>query len=166
MHVWGESREIPACKLAEEVVRLFGGVRLRVFGTSMIPAIHPGDLISIERAELEQISPGEIVLCTRDSRYFVHRVVVKSCGDGEDLLITRGDRLLHNDPPFTRSQLIGRVRSIGVGPGAISAVANRTILHRMLARMLSFSDRATYAYLRVFFFWQRVFPTGSAECRV
>lgn len=166
MHVWGEGREIPACELAEEVVRVFGGVRLRVYGTSMIPAIHPGDLISIECAEPEQISPGEIVLCARDSRFFVHRVVAKSCDGGESVLITRGDRLLHDDPPFTKSQFIGRVRSIGDGPDGASVYARRTIFQRTFSRILSFSDRATYAYLRVFIFWRSRFTSWSAECRV
>src|SRR5580700_2818508 len=64
-----------ACGLAEEVVRTFGQVRLRVFGTSMVPSILPGDLISIQRATVSEISIGEIVLYSREERLFAHRVV-------------------------------------------------------------------------------------------
>jgi len=64
-----------ACSLAGEVVRRFGKVRLRVFGTSMLPSILPGDLISVQRAGLSGISSGEIVLYSREGRLFAHRVV-------------------------------------------------------------------------------------------
>ena len=64
-----------ACGLAGEVVRTFGEVRLRVFGTSMAPSILPGDLVSVQRAGLMEISPGDIVVFSREGRLFVHRVV-------------------------------------------------------------------------------------------
>ena len=49
-------------ELAVEVARTFGRLRLRVTGTSMMPAIQPGDLLSIDRVNLRDTSPGEIVL--------------------------------------------------------------------------------------------------------
>ena len=64
-----------ACGLAQEVVHNFGEVRLRVFGTSMVPAVLPGDQILIQRATLEEILPGEIAVFLRAGRLFVHRVV-------------------------------------------------------------------------------------------
>src|SRR5258707_2692787 len=93
-----------ACGLAEEVVRTFGEVRLRVFGTSMVPSILPGDLVSIHRASLNDISPGEVVLFLRKGRLFIHRVVNRKViettdSPAESCLITRGDRLRHDDPP-------------------------------------------------------------------
>jgi len=105
------------CGLAEEVVRTYGEVRLRVFGTSMVPSILPGDLVSVHRTSLQDISPGEVVLFLQKGRLFVHRVVdrkVVATADGpEELcLITRGDRLRHNDPPVSSPELLGRVVSI------------------------------------------------------
>src|SRR4029077_19703438 len=87
-----------ACGLAEEVVRTFGELRLRVFGTSMVPSILPGDFVSIRRASLRDISPGEVVLFLRKGRLFVHRVVDRKMAatantPEESCLITRGDRL-------------------------------------------------------------------------
>jgi signal peptidase I len=64
-----------ACGLTGEIVRTFGEVRLRVFGTSMVPSILPGDLISVQRAGVSEISIGEIVLYAREERLFAHRVV-------------------------------------------------------------------------------------------
>ena len=95
----------------------FGEVRLRVFGTSMVPSILPGDLVLIQRAGLHEISPGEVVLFLQKGRLFVHRVVdrkvVATAGRPEEsCLITRGDRLRHEDPPVSSPELLGRVVSI------------------------------------------------------
>src|SRR5579862_8360555 len=105
-----------ACGLAEEVVRTFGEVRLRVFGISMVPAILPGDVVSVRRAIAKEISVGEAVLYCRGGRLFVHRVVDRTSpanGDGSDepRLITRGDRMRREDSPVAPSELLGRVVS-------------------------------------------------------
>src|ERR1700682_3768205 len=106
-----------ACGLAGEIVRTFGGVRLRVFGTSMVPSILPGDLISVQRADLSEISPGEIVLYSREGRLFAYRVVDLVGSRGDRRLLTRGDRLSQNDPLVSGSELLGRVTSIQTGDG-------------------------------------------------
>src|SRR5215469_17340801 len=105
-----------ASGLAEEIIRKFGEIRLRVFGTSMAPAILPGDLVLVRRAGLDEISAGDLVLFGRDGRFFVHRTVRRMLasvpdGAGESHLITRGDRLQHDDPPVSSSALLGRVVS-------------------------------------------------------
>src|SRR5579862_270740 len=104
-----------ACGLTEEVVRTFGEVRLRVYGTSMVPSILPGDLISVQHAAVHEISTGEIVMYSRDGRMFVHRVVDLIGGGTDGRLITRGDRLCHNDPPVSSTEMLGRVTSVGRG---------------------------------------------------
>ena len=80
--------------LVEEIVQTFGKVRLRVFGTSMTPAILPGDLVSIRHVDLDEISAGEVVLFLQNGRLFVHRVVGRNVvspeGNNEEpCLITR-----------------------------------------------------------------------------
>ena len=145
-----------ACGLAGDVVRTFGEVRLRVFGTSMVPSILPGDLISIQRAAMSEISRGEIVLYAREGRMFVHRVV--SCtgnpkqpfaAQGESLLITRGDRLRQNDPPVSSSELLGKVISIERGNCQKRPAVCLSGWERKIARLLWHSDHATYLYLRL-----------------
>src|ERR1700684_3632706 len=104
-----------ACGLAGEVVRTFGAVRLRVFGTSMVPSILPGDLVFIQRANASEISTGEIALYLRGGRLFAHRVVGRAGNAELPLLILRGDRLRREDPPVCPSELLGRVRFIERG---------------------------------------------------
>ncbi len=156
-----------ACGLAEEVVRTFGGVRLRVFGTSMAPSILPGDLVLIQRASLRDISPGEVVLFLQKGRLFVHRVVdrkVTATADshGESYLITRGDRLRHDDPPVSSLELLGRIVSIERDNRKVELVAHES--NRLIVRLLRSSDRVTYLYLRLAAYWRTTFPRG-ANCR-
>jgi len=157
----------PACGLAEEIIRTFGEVRLRVYGTSMAPCILPGDLVSIERASLRDISPGEIVLYFRNGRLFVHRVVERKAaatagGSGEPCLITRGDRLSYDDPPVCSAELLGRVVSV--------ERANRKVELRgmesnhPIVRLLRASDRVTYLYVRLAASWRTLFPR-RAKCQ-
>jgi signal peptidase I len=156
-------------ELAVEVARTFGTLRLRVTGTSMLPAIQPGDLLSIGRVDLRDTSPGEIVLFARGGRLFAHRIVDRGGGAsdpyasqpyaGKPYIVTRGDRLLENDPPVFQSELLGRVTSI---ERARSRVRSRPWLdgpNRVLGRLLRSSDRATLVFLRVTALW-RAFSLG------
>jgi signal peptidase I len=157
-----------ACGLAEEVVRTFGEVRLRVFGTSMAPAVLPGDLVTVQRAALEEISAGEIVLFLQNERLFVHRVVGRKVVDSppranQPHLITRGDRLKHADPPVTPQELLGRVVWIVRDDRRIEL--NRRDPNTLLARLLRASDVVTYFYVRLSASLRSLFFRG-VKCRV
>jgi len=155
-----------ACGLTEEVVRTLGEIRLRVMGTSMVPSILPGDFVSIHRAMPQEISSGEVVLFLRNGRLIIHRVVDRKLaatedGLGESCLITRGDRVLQDDPPVSSHELLGRVVLIERGSRKIDlpdAVSNSLIV-----RLLQSSDRATYLYLRLAACWRNIF-LWRAKC--
>ena len=157
-----------ACGLTGEVIRTFGAIRLRVFGTSMVPSVLPGDLISVQRANLSEISPGEIVLYLRDNRLFVHRVVARAGDHDNPRLITRGDRLSYDDPAVSSSELLGRVTSIQAPDGRwhreLRPARRLSIWERIFVDVLRTSDRATYLYLRFARYAPRFFSRGTA-CR-
>lgn len=157
-------REMLTCGLAEELVRRFGEVRLRVFGTSMLPSIFPGDLIYVQRAAISEISSGEIVLYSRQGRLFAHRVIACGGSAAQPLLITRGDRLRHDDSPVSSSELLGRVTSVGRGEHYVKPSAQASKSNEPLLRLLQLSDRATYVYLRLTLLWRILFPRRVA-CR-
>jgi signal peptidase I len=160
-----------ACGLAEEIVRKFGEVRLRVFGTSMVPSILPGDLVTVHRASLKDISPGEVVLFFQNGRLFVHRVVDRKVaatldGPSESFLLTRGDRLRDDDPAVSSSELLGRVVFIERDNRKVEFSATGS--NRLIVRLLQTSDRATYLYLRLAACWRTIFIKGffkGANCR-
>ena len=156
-----------ACGLAEEVVRAFGEVRLRVFGTSMVPSILPGDLVLIQRADLHEISTGEVVLFLQEGRLFVHRVVARKEAAPADrpeepCLITRGDRLRHEDPPVTAPELLGRVVSIERDNQKVELLPHEP--NRLIVRLLQSSDRVTYLYLWLAAGWRNLF-LRRAKCQ-
>jgi signal peptidase I len=136
-------------ELAVEVARTFGSLRLRVTGTSMMPAIQPGDLLSIGRVDLREASPGEIVLFAREGRLFAHRVVEPSGSCRDPYLVTRGDRLLDSDPPVLESVLLGRVTAIERGRRQVRSRPWLRGPDRVLGRLLRSSDRAAALFLRL-----------------
>jgi len=156
------------CGLAEEVVRNFGGVRLRVFGTSMVPGILPGDIISVQHAGPSEICPGEIVVYARDGRLVIHRVVESGGGGSESFLVTRGDRLFRNDAAVSSSELLGRVTSVQTPDGRprreVRPAISASVWQQVLVYVLRTSDRATGLYLRLARRLPNLFCRGPA-CR-
>jgi len=141
--------ETPLSTKVDEVVRSLGRVHLRVLGTSMAPSVLPGDLVCIQRVAFREISLGEIVLFTRDERLFLHRVVSRVAEGETPRLITRGDRLAHNDPPVTSSEFLGRATSIERFRRRFEPSAEIRGWNRLLLSVLRASDLATFAYLRL-----------------
>lgn len=99
---------------------------MRVSGSSMLPAIRPGDVITVRRCGHEGASPGEVVLFCREGRFFAHRVVARA---GE-ALITRGDAIAVPDAPVLPDELLGKVvaterggRPLGARPTGLERLA-------------------------------------------
>jgi hypothetical protein len=119
----------------------------------MAPSILPGDFISVQRANLPEISNGEIVLYAREGRIFAHRAVCRTSDSEHALLITRGDRLWHNDPPVSSSELLGKVISIQRSGGQAKTTSQPGGFTCVLSSLLQSSDRATYLYVKLASFW-------------
>jgi signal peptidase I len=115
----------------------------------MMPAIRPGDLISVERAGVSEIFPGDIVVFAREGRLIAHRVVARTARPGEGYLVTRGDRTRRNDALVSSVELIGRVSHIERGRSRVRARARLNVAEQLICRVLRFSDRATYLYIRL-----------------
>jgi hypothetical protein len=119
------------CELAAEVLRSFGRLRLRVVGSSMLPTLWPGDLISVSDREVDRALPGDLVVFRLGDRLVTHRVVevrktksevrspksVIQIRSPESPLefVTRGDALSANDPPVSSQDLLGRVVAVERG---------------------------------------------------
>jgi signal peptidase I len=144
-----KSSHAAACELAEEVIRKFGTVRLRVQGTSMTPAIRPGDTISIQRTHPREIETGEIIFFSRDGRMYAHRVIRRVHADGEIKFITQGDRMQHPDPAVSAAEILGRVVMIERGQRRIAPPSHIGTAARALGTILRNSERATGLYLRL-----------------
>ena len=92
-------------ELAAEAIRSFGALRLRVTGSSMLPAVRPDDVLLIRHCRIESAGPGDIVLYIRQRRLFAHRVISRSGAR----LVTQGDGIGKPDLPVTANELLGKV---------------------------------------------------------
>ncbi len=123
------------CKtaLAAETLRAGDSIRVQVLGSSMLPSIWPGDVVSIDKAFVGEIIAGDIVVCERDDRLFVHRLLGKSESKDGIHWETRGDSMPQNDPPFSEGQLLGRVSVIFRDGRAVIPTRTRSMLARFLS---------------------------------
>ena len=131
------------CELASDVLRSSGTLRLQVTGWSMLPALWPGDTIHVERAGVDEVLTGDIVLFGRDQRLFVHRVV-KVISDTR--LSTQGDAMQAADPVVTRDEFLGRVSLVERNGKSFAPGRNVGIAARISAGLFR---RSTFA-ARVF----------------
>jgi signal peptidase I len=96
------------CDLVADVVRTTGSVNLKVTGQSMLPAILPGDLLTVRREPPQSLQPGQVVLFQRDQKLTAHRIVRVA---GEEI-VTRGDSVPTSDLPVPLSDVLGLVIAI------------------------------------------------------
>ena len=103
------SRECAIADLVEEGLHAGGAVRFRALGTSMIPAIWPGDRLTVRRPEAGYPQVGDIALTLTDGRLRAHRVVRCLTLEGVRVVITRGDHLTVDDPAAEDTAILGVV---------------------------------------------------------
>jgi signal peptidase I len=87
-------------------------------GTSMVPTLHPGDLVVSRPADPADLHVGDLVVFQHGRKLVVHRLVsIEPAGKGVAdengrqrwLLVTRGAALKTNDPPVPGEAIAGRV---------------------------------------------------------
>jgi len=144
-----ETREDAKLGLAAEMLRSHGSVQLKAWGTSMLPTVWAGDLLTIESVASDEVTAGDIVLVLCHHRFFIHRLVERRQGRDCFSLITRGDAMPHDDPPAAVSELLGRVARIRRGNRSFIPNRRLSLRHSALAWMLCRSDRFRGLTLRI-----------------
>ena len=132
-------------ELAAEVLTSGRTLRMRAFGTSMLPSIWPGDIVTIEPTHTQEIAAGDIVLVGRHQRFFIHRLIEKH----DSVWITHGDSLVHNDDPVNSCKVLGRVSLIHRKNRMIVPKQRRPLFNRALAWMLCHSGAFRTVALRL-----------------
>lgn len=89
--------------LAQDSLQRFGRLRFRAMGSSMLPAIAAGDILTFRAATPDELVSGQVVLVKDNGRLVAHRLLSHAQG----LMTTMGDSLRIPDAPFHPSQLLG-----------------------------------------------------------
>jgi hypothetical protein len=136
-----ESRDRIACELVAESLRAGHDVQVRVAGSSMVPALWPGDALIVRAVSPVELSRGDLLLFARDGKLCTHRLIAELDDSGARRLITRGDTSLKCDPPMSSDQILGSVVSVSRDGHEVPVLSSRR------AKMLSFGIRHS-AFLR------------------
>jgi len=152
-----EGREDPKLGLAAEMLRRHGSVQFKAWGTSMLPSLWPGDMLTIQSAAQDQVVPQDIILVQRDQRFFVHRLIEKRELQDATWLITKGDAILKRDPPAGASELLGRVVRIRRANRDFIPSRRLSLTHSTLAWALCRSGRFGRLTFRI---WTASLQTG------
>jgi len=99
----------------------------------MLPTLWPGDVLTVQYARPEQVEPGEIVLYTRQGRFFIHRIVSRDVSGDATSLLTRGDCMAAADPPVGRGELLGRVVEVRRSGSSFVPARKLSLSGRLLA---------------------------------
>ncbi|MCA9975454.1 MAG: signal peptidase I [Anaerolineales bacterium] len=83
--------------------------RLTVTSNSMLPLLRRGDQIILESVRITELQPGDIITILHQAQLLTHRYWGTLKQDGQEQLLTRGDRPLQFDAPTPGENLVGRV---------------------------------------------------------
>ena len=144
MNEVSEQRSSLCCGLVAEVAETGSEVCLKVTGSSMLPAVWPGDVLTVRRCQIVALQPGQIVLSRRNGQLVAHRLT-SICGD--DLLITRGDSMPQNDPAMSASEVVGQV--VGLSRNGRPVKLRQSFWQRASAFILQRSDFCMRMTLRL-----------------
>ena len=140
-----ERLQAAGCELVAEVVREAGWARLRVTGFSMMPAIWPGDELTVRGVDAGMLREGQVALYRREGKLTAHRVIEAARGPGEKVL-TRGDSLPRMDAPVEAGEIVGQVVGIQRRGRAVKLETGRW--QRGAAWVLRRSDGCTRLAMR------------------
>ncbi len=133
------------CSLAIEVLQRQGSLSLRVFGSSMLPTLWPGDVTAIQACDFDEARVGDILLLVRESRFCLHRVIHKSA----ESVVTRGDSMPDRDPAFAPGEVVGKLREIHRSGRAVVPAHRLSGGSWLLGRLFAHSDFCLRVALRL-----------------
>ena len=109
----------------------------------MLPAIWPGDTVTVQRQDSGELQTGQVILFSRNGRLTVHRVI----GVASEHVVTRGDSLPSCDSPVQWTEVVGKV--VGIRRNGRAVKVQPSILQRITASMLRRSAWCTRLFIHL-----------------
>jgi hypothetical protein len=149
------------CDFAAEMLHRQGRLRLRAFGTSMLPNLWPGDVALVQSCTFADVERGDIVLCRREGGFQLHRVVSKTECPAQ--LITRGDAMPCCDTPTTPQEILGKTQKVIRRENTVVSWRKPPLAMRLLGRVFAHSDLCLRITLRLRTEWERLLGKGLTK---
>ena len=106
-------KENVAFSLLEERIESGKIFDFEVSSNSMSPLLEPGDTVSVNKAKLQDLQKGDIIVYRANENLCVHRYIYKFKKDEYSGFIAKGDNTYCFDQlPISMEQLVGKVISI------------------------------------------------------
>jgi signal peptidase I len=131
------------CDLVAYVARVSGKVQLKVAGVSMVPALWPGDIITVRSCDPQEVGPDSIIVFRQNQRLIVHRLMHRE----GDRIVTRGDASPGVDEPITAAEIVGCVDTITRNGRPVDPRLD--LWQRTIASILRRSEWFTWFFLRL-----------------
>lgn len=131
------------CDLVLDALRISGKVKIKVNGASMLPAIWPGDLVSIRRCVPSELKSGSVIAFRQNRRLIIHRLIDRT----GDSIVTRGDALPRFDADVHDSDVLGCVDTVMRNGRCVDP--HRSPWQKAVAFILRHSEWCTWFFLRI-----------------
>jgi signal peptidase I len=145
------------CDLVADVARLSGKVQLKVAGASMVPALWPGDLVTVKSCDPSELGPYSIIVFRQNQRLIVHRLMHRE----GDRIVTRGDARPCLDAPVAFAEVVGCVESVTRDGRSIDP--RLSLWQKAIAWVLRRSEWCTWFFLRLRSKIRRLAVAGAVQ---
>jgi len=132
--------------LSSEILRSGNSIRFQAFGSSMLPWIKDGDMLTIQPLAKDEIRVGQVVFYTSaGKRPIVHRVIRVQLKGALRIIAARGDASPASEEEILSEHVLGHVVRIRRGSKVIQL--DRNLWWRLSRKWPAFL-RLTYFLVR------------------
>jgi ATP-binding cassette subfamily B protein len=106
---------------------------IRMKGFSMYPTLKAGDIGMLDKCSPEELKIGDIVVFKAHDKLIAHRLTDVFHKNEVRMFMTKGDKNLYKDAPFTGDALVGKITLFQRGNRTIKTDSPKMKLHRFLS---------------------------------
>ena len=97
-------------ELSWEILKRGDSIRFKAHGSSMLPLIRDGDILTIKPIKIWDLKPGDVVFYqTAGEKCVVHRVITIDIRNDQHIVVFKGDSSPGSLEEVEEEQLLGRV---------------------------------------------------------
>jgi signal peptidase I len=136
-------------EIAESLLRDNIPLKARVGGTSMIPWLKAGDIVTLKKCPPYTIDKGDIVVFRRNEKMVIHRVVALRDTNNGRIFITKGDSCKNTDGEMLPGEFLGKAYAFERNQVTFDLITKKQIrVNLFLARISPYTWPVYYFYFK------------------